>query len=94
MQAIKCRCQGCVLRCFIILLLACPPHMPVPTAGQETSAILLSWTCAYLAHNPDAQAAAAAEVAALLGGSGGRALEAGDARQLPYVEAVVLEAMR
>ena len=71
----------------------------MPCVGQETSAILLSWTCAYLAHNPEAQQAAAAEVEARLGGSGGggggsRALEAGDARQLPYLEAVVLEAMR
>ena len=76
-----------------------PPPMPMPTAGQETSAILLSWTCAYLAHNPEAQAAAAAEVEAHLGGSGGgsgggSALVAADARKLPYLEAVVLEAMR
>ena len=73
-------------------------------AGQETSAILLAWACTYLAHHPEAQAAAAAEVAALLGSSGGvsgsasgcegRALEAGDARRLPFLEAVVLEAMR
>jgi len=35
---------------------------------QETSAILLAWTAALLAHNPEAQAAAAAEVDAVLGG--------------------------
>ncbi|PRW32625.1 cytochrome p450 isoform A [Chlorella sorokiniana] len=35
-------------------------------AGQETSAILLGWACAYLAHHPEAQQAAAAEVDALL----------------------------
>ena len=97
--AAHCCCQpGCWGHTEMLLLplLVClpPSHGDMPTAGQETSAILLSWTCAYLAHHPEAQAAAAAEVEARLGGSGGRALEAGDARQLPYVEAVVLEAMR
>lgn len=90
--------------------------MTLLIAGQETSAILLGWACAYLAHHPGAQDAAAAEVRALLrrrsgaaggasepssGGSdgeaascGGRRLEPADSRRLPYLEAVVLEAMR
>ncbi|KAL4425407.1 hypothetical protein ABPG75_009423 [Micractinium tetrahymenae] len=94
--------------------------MTLLIAGQETSAILLGWACAYLAHHPAAQEAAAAEVRALLrgrsssdgessraqctssGGSGSgepgcgdsRLLEAADSRRLPFVEAVVLEAMR
>lgn len=58
---------------------------------------MLGWAAAYLAHHPAAQAAAAAEVDALLGtgeGGRGRALEGADAARLPYVEAVVLEAMR
>lgn len=60
-------------------------------AGQETSAIQLSWCCAYLAHYPQVQAAAAAEVAAA---AAGRPLQVADAGRLPLVEAVVLEAMR
>lgn len=58
---------------------------------------MLGWAAAYLAHHPAAQAAAAAEVDALLGSGAsgpGRALEGGDAARLPFVEAVVLEAMR
>ncbi len=41
--------------------------MTLLVAGQETSAILLAWAAALLAHHPDAQAAAAAEVDAVLG---------------------------
>ena len=37
-------------------------------AGQETSAVLLSWALAYLAHNPGWQQACAAEVRDRLGG--------------------------
>lgn len=79
---------------------AAPPAPPArpPATGQETSAILLGWACAYLAHHPAAQEAAAAEVHALLGcgadGEGGRALQAADASRLPFIEAIVLEAMR
>jgi cytochrome P450 len=72
--------------------------------GQETSAILLGWTAALLAHNPKVQAAAAAEVAAVLGSSSsssssnssssGVPLGPGVLPQLPYVTAVVLEALR
>lgn len=36
--------------------------MTLLVAGQETSAILLAWTCAYLAHHPAVQARAAKEV--------------------------------
>ncbi len=36
--------------------------MTLLVAGQETSAILLAWTCAYLAHHPDVQARASEEV--------------------------------
>lgn len=76
--------------------------MTLLVAGQETSAILLGWAAALLAHNPKAQAAAAAEVAAVLGtcssSSGGAAAGAvpgpGDLPQLPYLTAVVLEALR
>ena len=72
-----------------------PASRPAPaSAGQETSAIQLAWTCAYLAHHPAAQDAAAAEVAALLGGPDGRAPRPGDTRRLPFVEACVLESMR
>ncbi len=90
--------------------------MTLLIAGQETSAILLGWACAYLAHHPEVQDTAAAEVQALLrrrrdsqggefsdsggggdgafDGGGERWLEAADSRRLPYLEAVVLEAMR
>jgi len=67
----KCAPHGCVrpqtLLCFVSFA-STPPTSLVCTllVGQETSAILLGWACAYLAHNPDAQAAAAAEVDALL----------------------------
>lgn len=49
--------------------------MTLLVAGQETSAILLAWTCAFLAHRPAAQAAAANEVGTVLGG---RAPDASD----------------
>ena len=38
-------------------------------AGQETSAVLLSWSMAFLAHHPGWQAACAVEVAQQLGDS-------------------------
>ena len=38
-------------------------------AGQETSAVLLGWTLAYLAHNPGWQQACVAEVREKLRGS-------------------------
>lgn len=42
--------------------------MTLLVAGQETSAILLGWTTAFLAHNPDVQRQAAAEVQQVLQG--------------------------
>ncbi len=42
--------------------------MTLLVAGQETSAILLAWASACLAHNPAVQAAVQAEVDAILGG--------------------------
>lgn len=42
--------------------------MTLLVAGQETSAILLGWTTAFLAHHPDVQQQAAAEVREVLQG--------------------------
>lgn len=42
--------------------------MTLLVAGQETSAILLGWTTAFLAHHPQVQAQAAAEVQRVLQG--------------------------
>ena len=42
--------------------------MTLLVAGQETSAILLGWTLAFLAQNPEVQSQAAAEVARVLQG--------------------------
>jgi cytochrome P450 len=64
-------------------------------AGQETSAILLGWTAALLAHNPKVQAAAAAEVASVLSSSSSSGVPGpADIPRLPYLTAVVLEALR
>jgi cytochrome P450 len=69
--------------------------MTLLVAGQETSAIALAWTCAYLAHNPATQARAAAEVAAALGPGGGAPAPAlARAGRLPFLEACALEALR
>ena len=67
--------------------------MTLLVAGQETSAILLAWACAYLAAQPEIQSKAATEVGSVLGG---RALKGpSDASgKLPYIEALVLEALR
>lgn len=43
--------------------------MTLLVAGQETSAVLLAWTAAFLAFHPHIQAQAAAEVADVLGGA-------------------------
>ena len=40
--------------------------MTLLVAGQETSAILLAWTCAYLAHHPIVHARAIEEVLQVL----------------------------
>ena len=42
--------------------------MTLLVAGQETSAILLGWTTAFLAHHPRVQQQAAAEVQQVLQG--------------------------
>lgn len=42
--------------------------MTLLVAGQETSAILLGWTLAFLAQHPQVQAQAAAEVGQVLQG--------------------------
>ena len=73
--------------------------MTLLVAGQETSAILLGWAAALLAHHPEAQAAAAEEAAAVLGagaaaGEGAALPGAKDLARLPKVTAVVLEALR
>jgi cytochrome P450 len=60
-------------------------------AGAETSAIALAWAAALLAHHPDVQADAAAEVEAVLGG---RAPTLADAGSFPVLEAVLLETLR
>merc|ERR1719420_1623632 len=60
-------------------------------AGQETSAILLAWTCAFLARYPRAARRAAAEVDAVLGT---RPPASADCARLPFTEACVLESMR
>ena len=43
--------------------------MTLLVAGQETSAILLGWTTAFLAHHPHVQAQAATEVQQVLQGA-------------------------
>jgi len=65
--------------------------MTLMVAGQETSAILLAWTCAFLARYPRAARRAAAEVDAVLGA---RPPASADCARLPFTEACVLESMR
>lgn len=66
--------------------------MTLLVAGQETSAILLGWATALLAHHPRQQAAVAQEVAAAL--EDGRPPGASDLGRFPMLEAVVCEALR
>jgi cytochrome P450 len=66
--------------------------MTLLVAGQETSAILLTWACSLLAQHPDDMRALAAEADAVLGPH--RAPDAGDYTRLPLTSAVVLETMR
>jgi len=69
--------------------------MTMLVAGQETSAIALAWCVALLAHHPDAGAKAAEAVDGVLGPPGSaRAPSPADAGRLPYLEAVLLEALR
>ncbi|KAK9903986.1 hypothetical protein WJX75_001915 [Coccomyxa subellipsoidea] len=65
--------------------------MTLLVAGQETSAILLAWTCAYLAHHPAVQARAAEELLQVLDGA--EPLPA-NVQELRYLQAVVLETLR
>ncbi|KAK9829411.1 hypothetical protein WJX72_005691 [[Myrmecia] bisecta] len=65
--------------------------MTLLIAGQETSAILLSWACAFLAHHPDIQQRAAEEVQQVLQG---RLPTSSNIRGLRLMEAVVLEVLR
>ena len=66
--------------------------MTLLVAGQETSAILLTWACALLAQHPDDMHVLAAEADAVLGPH--RAPDAADYTRLPLTSAVVLETMR
>ena len=69
--------------------------MTLMVAGQETSAILLSWCCALLAQHPSCAEKCAAEAAEVLGPDPKRHLpNAEDYSKMPYIEAVVLETMR
>jgi cytochrome P450 len=56
-----CRCAGAQLGCVARWRRA-SQLPPLQVAGQETSAILLGWTSALLAHHPEAQQRAYAEV--------------------------------
>lgn len=65
--------------------------MTLLVAGQETSAILLGWTVAFLACHPGVQEKAAAEVRDVLQGADPTP---DTVRQLPYLESVILETLR
>lgn len=60
-------------------------------AGHETSASALSWTLHCLAHDPEAQEAAAAEARAVFGRS---PPEFADLRKLPFIRDVFREGLR
>ena len=69
--------------------------MTLMVAGQETSAILLSWACALVAEHPSVGDRIAGEVREVLKTKGdGATLDAGDFSKLPYTEACVLETLR
>lgn len=69
--------------------------MTLMVAGQETSAILLSWACALIAENPQVGENIATEVRDLLESKPmGSFLDAGDYSKLPYTEACILETLR
>ncbi|KAK9793752.1 hypothetical protein WJX73_010742 [Symbiochloris irregularis] len=65
--------------------------MTLLVAGQETSAVLLAWTTAFLAFNPQVQARAAAEIDEKMRGD---VPTAQNTRELPYLESVLLETLR
>ncbi len=60
-------------------------------AGHETTALVLSWTWAALAQNPEVESRLVEEVQSVLGS---RTVTADDYSRLPFVEAVILELMR
>lgn len=69
--------------------------MTLMVAGQETSAILLSWACALIAERPDVSDKIAAEVRKVLSAKPPHSsLEASDFSKLQYTEAVILETLR
>ncbi|EIE20236.1 cytochrome P450 [Coccomyxa subellipsoidea C-169] len=70
--------------------------MTLLVAGQETSAILLAWTCAYLAHHPEVQARAAEEVGQvqLPQVLEGAEPSPANVQEMRYLQAVVLETLR
>ena len=69
--------------------------MTLMVAGQETSAILLSWVCAFLAQHPAVAARCAAEAEAVIGPDPLSDLPTAESyARLKYCEAVVYEAMR
>ncbi|CAO2202176.1 unnamed protein product [Urochloa humidicola] len=62
------------------------------TAGSDTVAITVEWAMAELLRNPSTMARLRAEIDGALGGK--EAVEEADAARLPYLQAVVKEAMR
>uniref|UniRef100_A0A0D3F6M5 Cytochrome P450 n=1 Tax=Oryza barthii TaxID=65489 RepID=A0A0D3F6M5_9ORYZ len=61
-------------------------------AGVDTMALTLEWVMAELLHNPAIMARVRAELSDVLGGK--EAVEEADAARLPYLQAVLKEAMR
>ncbi len=66
--------------------------MTLLVAGQETSAILLTWACTFLAQHPEAAERVAEEATAVLGAT--RAPDAADYPRLHQTTAVIWETMR
>ncbi|HET9110571.1 MAG TPA: cytochrome P450 [Ktedonobacterales bacterium] len=65
--------------------------MTLMAAGHETTSISLAWTFYLLSRNPDKYDRLRAEVADVLGG---RTATAADLPRLPYLDAVITEALR
>jgi cytochrome P450 len=65
--------------------------MTLIAAGHETTSNALAWTFYLLARNPDKYDTLRAEAANVLGG---RTATAADLPQMPYLDAVIMEAMR
>ena len=69
--------------------------MTLMVAGQETSAILLSWVCSYLAQNPEVAAKCRVEADEVFGGDCTTTLPSfANYTDLKYCQAVVYETMR